>query len=60
MKKQYMETENKNKDKREEFHFLNNDNYVFVPVQHIRSIERVINNLKEIQKRLVVNEKENQ
>ena len=55
-----METENKNKDKREEFHFLNNDNYVFVPVQHIRSIERVINNLKEIQKRLVVNEKENQ
>ena len=44
--------ENKNTDNCEGFFCSNDDNFAFVPVENIRIIERVINNLEEVKQRL--------
>ena len=44
--------ENKSTDIREDFFCSNDDNFAFVPVENIRMIERVINNLEEVKQRL--------
>ena len=44
--------EDKKTDRREEFSRSNDDDLAFVPVENIRRIERVIENLMEVKQRL--------
>jgi len=39
------------KNKREEFLRLDNDNIIFVPAENLRAIEKVINNWENVKKR---------
>jgi len=44
--------ENRKTDKREDFSRFDDDDCAFVPVENIRIIERVVDNLEEVKQRL--------
>ena len=51
-KKQFVKNEQNKSTDRAEFFSLNNENFAFVPVENIRIIEQVINNLEAIKQRM--------